>query len=685
MRFRVASVVMAAVVLGQVACDNGGEALVAVIQLEPGTPATCLSLTVVEPDTTPARLLKQTQVPRVAGQDEYRVAVYRAGLPEEVVLQAQARFGSGCSEPLGLVSSSPAVQQRFAAGAPAQVPLFIPRPTVPPDALAIRVASPVLAAGDCAQATVEPTLAGSAAPVLSDTAVSFSFQPASGLTAHLDGTCTTPAGGGTLPAGSSLLPLQLHGLTEGQYTFTAGAAGLDSGTITLNVVLTPAAALAFGTQAWTALSGACVGPVQVRAVDSSGNPALPATDTAVTLSADSTGVTFATDSQCVSAATSVLLPAGAPGAAFYFRPRAAGPVTLRADSAGPLGAATQVEQIVPNVRSGSCAMAAGTYAIACPIGGPGVFDLSKAFLVVQAISNDDTPSGAQVRCRLADAGTIDCSRAGTTGFADVGWQLVELPAGVRVQRITNNYCNLGNPMTLPQPFDPAQTFVLFTHEGAGGNVGSDDYRTVRLIGNQQVEVLDFYDCGNGITDVQVVELQGASVERGAVDAGYVSSVVVNTASTADLTRTFLLHSVRSVDGSNLCGYQFRGELTSASTITFTRGNGDAICAAPDIASIAWERIQLPAGATVQQIPVAMADGQAFAAVPANPFDPARTFALSSNQFNSGAGYGETSYNLDDQPGAAGARHVLAAGNRLELTRAVDAGTSRWTSYVVQLP
>ncbi|HVE84426.1 MAG TPA: hypothetical protein VND93_16335, partial [Myxococcales bacterium] len=134
MRFRVASVVMAAVVLGQVACDNGGEALVAVIQLEPGTPATCLSLTVVEPDTTPARLLKQTQVPRVAGQDEYRVAVYRAGLPEEVVLQAQARFGSGCSEPLGLVSSSPAVQQRFAAGAPAQVPLFIPRPTVPPDA-----------------------------------------------------------------------------------------------------------------------------------------------------------------------------------------------------------------------------------------------------------------------------------------------------------------------------------------------------------------------------------------------------------------------------------------------------------------------------------------------------------------------------------------------------------------------
>ena len=50
-----------------------------------------------------------------------------------------------------------------------------------------------------------------------------------------------------------------------------------------------------------------------------------------------------------------------------------------------------------------------------------------------------------------------------------------------------------------------------------------------------------------------------------------------------------------------------------------------------------------------------------------------------------AGFGETTYNADDQPGAAGARFSLIGGSLLEMTRAVDAGSAKWTSYVVQLP
>jgi hypothetical protein len=383
----------------------------------------------------------------------------------------------------------------------------------------------------------------------------------------------------------------------------------------------------------------------------------------------------------------VVLGAGQPEALFWFRSRPAGSVVLRA-SAGSLGNPQQTEQIVPNVRTGACAMATGVTAAACPIPAPGVFDPSKAFVVVQAISNDDTPSGVNVRCRLADAGTIDCSRTGDGGWVDVGWQLVELASGLRVQRVDNALClgDAGNLITLPAAVDPAQTFLLFTGESGGVTVDANDYRTVRLVSSTQVEVLDNADCDNALLDVQVVELQGAYVDRGVLDAGSVPSISVSTGAAVDVTRTFLLHSARFTATSTLCGNLLRGEITSPTAITFTRGNrNDVTCQTPDITAIAWERVQLPTGATSQQVPISVADGMSTAVANISPVDPARSFALSSNNYNAGAAFGETSWNLDDLPGVAGAKLSLATGSRLQLDRAMDAGDSKWTSYVVELP
>src|SRR3954468_3399251 len=132
MKLRAASAALVAVMLAQVACDSGGAALVAIIQLEPGVQATCVSLTVTEPGTS--RLLAEKHLPRDPGRDEYRIAVYRAPpsgppLPEEVVLQAQALSGpNGCAAGATAVSASAALRRSF----PDQVPLVVPRP---PDAL----------------------------------------------------------------------------------------------------------------------------------------------------------------------------------------------------------------------------------------------------------------------------------------------------------------------------------------------------------------------------------------------------------------------------------------------------------------------------------------------------------------------------------------------------------------------
>jgi len=688
MKLQAAIAVLVAVTLAQAACDAGGAALVAVVQLETGMQATCVSVTVTEPGTS--RQLGEGHAVRDPGQDEYRLAIYRKGangvvLPDEVVLQAHALAGpSGCAAGAVELSASEAVQKRFPAGAPEQVPLFVPRPSAGPDALQFQAVGPFLVVGDCVNSAVRTTRNGLVTPVPADAVVDFNAQPDAGFSFFTDGTCTAPpVTRATLPAGSAVLPVQLQGLSAGSYTATASASGMDSGSISFDVVLTRTAVIDFNSAAMTALAGACLGPVRLRAEDTSGNPTTLTSAATIALSGPA-GVTFFSDPACTGATTSVVLGGGQPEVSFWFRSRAVGSVALRA-SAGSLGSPTQAQQIIPNVRTGSCSIDVGLLSVTCPIPMPGVFDLSKAFLVVQAISNDDTPSGVNVRCRLVDASTITCSRPGTTGWVDIGWQLVELASGLHVQRVDNALCT-GNLITLPQAVDPAQTFLLFTAEGGGGEVGTDDYRTVRLVSPTQIEVLNYADCFNATLDVQVVEWQGAYVDRGVLDAGTVPAVAVTTVTAVDTTRTFLLHTARFTGAWSLCGFQIRGEITSANTIAFTRGNGnDVTCQTPDVTAIAWERVQLPMGATTQQKPITMADGVSTAAASISPVDPARSFTFASSNFNAGQGFGETTYNADDAPGVVGAKLRLTSASRLQVDRALDAGSSKWTSYVVELP
>jgi hypothetical protein len=220
MKLKAAIAVLVAVTLAQAACDVGGAALVAVVQLESGVQATCVSVTVTEPGTS--RQLGEGHAVRDPDQDEYRLAIYRKGpndvlLPEEVVLQAHALSGpNGCAAGAGVVSSSPAAQRRFPAGGPEQVPLVVPRPTVPtdgPDALQFQATGPVLHAGDCVTSAVRATRSGVPAPVAADTTVTLGAQPTTGLAFFTDGTCTAPVTQATLPAGAAVLPVQLRGLS----------------------------------------------------------------------------------------------------------------------------------------------------------------------------------------------------------------------------------------------------------------------------------------------------------------------------------------------------------------------------------------------------------------------------------------------------------------------------------------
>src|SRR4051812_3124614 len=184
--------VLVAVTLAQAACDVGGAALVAVVQLETGVQATCVSVTVTEPGTS--QQLGEGHAVRTPGQDEYRIAVYRKGpggtlLPDEVVLRAHALAGpNGCAAGTSEVSASEAVQKRFPASAADQVPLFVPLPAAGPDALQLQAVGPVLNAGACVNTAVRAMRNGVPAAVAADTAVALAVQPASGLSFFTDGT-----------------------------------------------------------------------------------------------------------------------------------------------------------------------------------------------------------------------------------------------------------------------------------------------------------------------------------------------------------------------------------------------------------------------------------------------------------------------------------------------------------------
>jgi hypothetical protein len=413
---------------------------------------------------------------------------------------------------------------------------------------------------------------------------------------------------------------------------------------------------------------------------------MAATPTVVSLADNLVDVDFFSDAACTAPVSAVAIPAWTSEVPVYLRPNAAGTAVIAASAAG-YADDTQQLLIYPNVRRGSCQLDLGITKVTCPIDQP-VFSTSKAFSMIQAVSRENAPTGGQARCTLSSPSTIDCARDGGTGTVDINWQVAELASGIAVQRATMS-CASGTLVTLPQAFAPAQSFVLYTNEHGGNAFDENDHKVVRLVGTNQVESLADTDCGGpGVNDIQVVELQDAVVNRGLTGSFTQTSATVSSLPTVDLTRTFLLGSARfTLQTGLLCGYHVRGQLSGQTSLAFTRGDGvnGNTCSDPGVQDLGWERVQLPAGYSVQQVVMAITDGGSFASATIAAVDPARSLIFASGAFTNGQGYGETSYNADDVPGAAGARFSFGAADRIDLVRGFDGGTARWTVYAVQLP
>jgi hypothetical protein len=548
-------------------------------------------------------------------------------------------------------------------------------------------------AGQCSGAAVIEArdANGSAAPVATHTTLALAAQPGSNFVFYSNATCTTPTSTLPLPAGSTRATFYFRSTVARSVRLTVAASGLFPATQTESIVAAAPSSLAFTTSSQTLQAGACSFRVDLETRDPYGNASPVSAQTPATLQAqDGSGIFLFTDAACSTPTSAVVFAAGTSRASFYFKGKTGGTFPLSATVTG-LPPATQNETILPVVRTGSCTIPLAAGSVTCPISPPQL-DMTKTMMIFQASSNDDNPDSASVHCALTSETAITCTR---NDFGEdepatlIQWQTAEM-LGLNVQHLE---ATCADTSLTELPIEPVSsllnTFLLVSSEQDGTNQGDDDFYTASMSTVDHVDLQFSGNCQSSWrASVQVVEASALNVTRDVTGPMSGTSFVVSNLPAVDLSSTALLFTYRTVGATSttyaMCDRILRGELTSPTSITFTRGDGATGCTGSTIESISWERIQFGARGQTQHLGVRMGSTTTAMNMPITAVDPTRTLVFASGQAQSGQGSGETSYAADDVIGAALGWHTLTSPTNLRVTRGAALGTARFYSTVLQL-
>lgn len=554
-----------------------------------------------------------------------------------------------------------------------------------PAKLAFSAASASSLAGECVPLTLERRDAyDNAAPGPRRT-VSFSPAPSAQLALYSDASCGTRLSSVTFPEGAVSLPLYFRGTRAGEASIVASMEGSTDARYTRTVNVGPASKLSLSLPGQAVLAGSCSPQASVRTLDAFDNPTAPSAEFPVDLSATvGMGMSFYADAGCTNGLSTLTLSPSAPLGGFYFKGRTGGSVDVTAASPD-LPPVTRSQRVAPVVRRGTCTLSDRATSVTCPID-PSLGSRERSFLVFQATTYNERTDHSFVRCRLSSTSILTCDRVGSQGIAQIQWQVVERSRGLRVQHLEQS-CPNNNQKTLtvnlPTSVRMESSFVLFSSAQAGSTTNANDFATVRLTSPQQVEIALEEDCNGAKYAVQVVELEGLSVNRGltgATDAASVEAPV----SPAETSRSVLTSTFRAEGNDDvICNRMVRGELVGRERLRFSRGAGSTSCAGTRISGIAYERLTFPEGYGVQARNVSLDNNALSTTESLSDVDPTRTLLLSSSQVHGGQGAGETSYRWNDVPGAGTARFWLSSPTRLEVARDAPLESARWTVYAVQ--
>lgn len=248
---------------------------------------------------------------------------------------------------------------------------------------------------------------------------------------------------------------------------------------------------------------------------------------------------------------------------------------------------------VKNVQSGTITMNPASRAVALT-----AVDTARSFVLCHHRSNDGDPD-QRVTCVLTNATTLTITSSQANAGDVVQWYVVEFTSGIAVQRGVANFAS-GTAtvnVTLNPAVDLARSFVLVSEQIGSGNEGLDERwaTRARLSATNNLE-LTRGETGDLTTIAwQVIEIEDAVVQSGLTTLANGSTTVTATIGAVDVTRTFLVFNRRAGNAGGREGrYQVRGELTNATTLTFTRAVGTTAM------DIAWFAVTLNDGTVVQR-------------------------------------------------------------------------------------
>lgn len=291
-----------------------------------------------------------------------------------------------------------------------------------------------------------------------------------------------------------------------------------------------------------------------------------------------------------------------------------------------LEAATTVKR----VQSGTRQMAPATQTVVLPT----AVDPARSFVLCHNRTNNGSPN-QRVTCVLTNATTLTIRSIQNNAANIVQWYVVEFTSGIAVQRNETTLPAGGatrfvSTITLSPPVDLAKSFVLISERINDGNQGRDQRWTIRArLTSPTTLELARNEAGTAVTVAwQVIQVQDATVQSNVAQINNGNNAVVVPITAVDLTKTFVVFTRRAATGAQgrEGRYQVRGELTNATTLTFSRAvnNNNA-----GNVEIAWFVVTLNDGTTVQRGTTTVNAGSGFRDVPLAPIVVNRSFPIVS--------------------------------------------------------
>ncbi len=523
-------------------------------------------------------------------------------------------------------------------------------------------------------------------------------------TFHIANCGSTPTTSVLIPPGSSSATIVARGTAAGLFLLTASAMSLSSTSQALTMSDGPDTIVFTNTPPTGLRAGQCIAlGYQTRKA----MLAMPvATTTSISFGTTPPGAArFYSDPSCTTSLTSQLLASGASSDSVFVRVLTGGTTVTLSASGNLMTPATLPVAASAMVRRGSCTLPAQvlnpldgglpdggsvdagfsvtqTLSALCTLSPP-VVSQTAAMLLTQ-VSTSNTFSDGEVRCRLGLGGGIACTRRAGVNAATVQWQVVEIPAGLRVVTSSASGCPLS--IMLPASVDPAKSFVLKTLSNDSVYFDDEDATVFSLTAPNTVTLSNNACTGY---DLQVAEWQGLTVTRGTFDAGFATGqteLVAAGLAPASTQRALLTQATTVLNADiNTCAMLARGApLVSPSEVRMTRAALDGGCAAMPLRVAEYERLDFGSLATVQERTLTLTPGSLSASAVITGVDLSRTFVFSSSQSAFGQGMGETNVPDGGSPLEAAFTFDFGGSTSINARRTNGAGTATVTVYVVQV-